>query len=396
MGYTEKTTQRTFDLKLNLHCKNCAKYVRKIVLEIEGVDSIDIDEDLELGKATISGNVDPQTVIKKLKDAKKHAKLLGKEEEERPPEEMQIVLQQNPVRIDQRKVVPQPPGLICKSVDKPMEREIHGCDPNAYQLFKFLGLISETVDKPMEMKIHDCLKHDHELEPKSYNKPFKCNRCREDGFTLGYRCKHCSYGLHKGCLNPKPEITHDLFPGSIFKFCEEPGNFCDACGMEIHGHSYSCKEDGLDLHPACSKLPGKLPISGRDFVLCKEFKYKCFWCKREKPSWLVETKFAGLCYVSKRDKFSCHVHCLSLVMQENWKRGRGDLDPDDDNDDANDAISKVLVNVDLKRMTIAKGSGGKGGGKFPRVVTVFLKTIISILFGDPTGLIVCALSELVK
>ncbi|XP_058197662.1 uncharacterized protein LOC131313390 [Rhododendron vialii] len=229
MGYTEKT-QRTFDLKLNLHCKNCANDVRKIVLKIEGVVSIDIDKDLELGKSTISGNVNPQTVIKKLKDrANKHAKLLGKEEEECPPkinhQEMQIVLQQNPVRIDQQKVASQPPGIISKSVDKPMERDIHDCDPkfwsilltvtcfHAYRSFQFLlGLISEAVGKLMEMEIHDCdPKHDHELELKSYNKPFKCNKCREDGFTSGYRCKHCVYDLHKDCLEPKPTIKHDLF-----------------------------------------------------------------------------------------------------------------------------------------------------------------------------------------
>ncbi|KAF7120445.1 hypothetical protein RHSIM_Rhsim13G0023700 [Rhododendron simsii] len=372
MGYTEKTMQRTFDLKLNLHCKNCANDVKKIVRKIKGVDSIDIDKDLELGKATISGNVDPQTVIKKLKDAKKHAKLLGKEEEEeRPPKsnhpEMHNVLQQNPVRIDRRKVAPQPPGLISKIVDKPMEMEIHDCDP----------------------------KHDHGFELKSYNKPFKCNRCREDGFTSGYRCKHCIYDLHKGCRNPKSNITHDLFPESIFKFCEEPGNFCDACGMEIHGHSYSCEEDNLDLHPACSKLPGKLRISGTDFVLCEKVKYKCFWCKKEKPSWFAKTKVAGLCYVSERNKFSCHVHCLSLVMQEAWKRGRGDVDRNGDDDD-NDGISKALGKMDLKLVATAKGGGGEGGGLFLGAVTIFLKMIISILFGDPTGLIVSALTELVK
>ncbi|KAI8522857.1 hypothetical protein RHMOL_Rhmol13G0029400 [Rhododendron molle] len=130
--------------------------------------------------------------------------------------------------------------------------------------------------------------------------------------------------------------------------------------MEIHGHSYSCKEDKTYLHPAC---------------------------------WLAET---GLSYVSKRDKFSCHVHCLSLVMHEAWKRGRGDLDRDDDNDDDNDAISKAMEKVDLKLMATAKGSGGEGGGLFLGAVTIFLKTIISVLFGDPTGLIVCALTELVK
>lgn len=255
------------------------------------------------------------------------------------------------------------------------------------------GLISKPVDKPLKIETHDCdPNHDHELELKNYNKPFKCDKCREDGFTSGYRCKHCVYDLHKGCMNPKPEITHDLFQGSNFKFCEKPGKICDACGMEIHGHSYSCREDNLDLHPACSQLPGKLCFGGTYFELCKKVKYKCFWCKREKPRWLAETKVAGLCYVSERNKFSCHVHCISQVMQEAWKRGA--LDRNDDDDDY--GISKAVEKVDLKLVVNAKESGGKGSVMFLGAVTIFLKTIIGILFGDPTGLIVSVLTELVK
>ncbi|KAE9460591.1 hypothetical protein C3L33_07493, partial [Rhododendron williamsianum] len=288
MGYYTEKTQRTFDLKLNLHCKHCVNDVRKIVLKIEGVVSIDIDKDLELGKATISGNVDPQTVIKKLKDrANKHAELLGKKKNAHP---------------------------------KSTTRRCKLC----------------------------CSKIQFELIN---------GRCREDGFTSGYRCKHCIYDLHKGCLNPKPKLTHDLFPGSIFKFRlkfrQKPEKICDACGMEIHGHSYSCKEDKLDLHPACSKLQGNCALAARTSCSAKR---------------------------SKRDKFCCHVHCLSLVMQEAWKRGRGDLDRNDDDDD-NDAISKALEKVDLKLVATAKGSGGEGGGLFLGAVTIFLKTIISILFG---------------
>lgn len=112
-----ENTRRTFELKLNLHCKNCANDVKKIVLKIEGVDSVDIDRDLELGKATISGNVNPQTIIKKLKDHNKHAELVGKVEESPAMInhlEMQIVLQPNPVRnlLQQQKVAPQLPGNI--------------------------------------------------------------------------------------------------------------------------------------------------------------------------------------------------------------------------------------------------------------------------------------------
>lgn len=57
--------------------------VKKLVLKIQGVDSIKIEG--EEAMATISGNVDPHRVIKELEKDKTSAQLLG-EEEESPPQ----------------------------------------------------------------------------------------------------------------------------------------------------------------------------------------------------------------------------------------------------------------------------------------------------------------------
>ncbi|XP_058204309.1 uncharacterized protein LOC131318504 [Rhododendron vialii] len=363
----QENSRRTFVLKLKLHCaycEGCVGKVKKLVKTIQGVDSIKIEEE---GKATISGNVDPHRVIKELEKHEKirSAELWGEEEEEEESpvpqvneEEMQISVRKIS---DQRKVAPQHPGVIGRPSDKPMAKRIHDCYP----------------------------KHDHELELRSYNKPFKCDGCKEEGIKTRYRCEPCNYDLHEGCMYPKPMITHDLFQGSKFVFHHEPGKICHACGRKICGYSYHCEEDHLDLHPRCSNLSGKLSIGDTEFVLRKKAKKNCFWCQKKQPSWLVKKNVQGWCYVSKCNKFYCHVYCVSQMVLEAWRRG--DLDrKDDDNDD--DVTSMALEKVDLK--LVAK-SGGGGSSGFLKTISMFLRAIIGILFGDPTVVILSMLVELI-
>lgn len=66
---------QTCVLKVNIHCEGCKLKVRKILQKIDGVYKTHIDSDL--GKVTVSGNVDPNTLIKKLSKSGKHAELWG-------------------------------------------------------------------------------------------------------------------------------------------------------------------------------------------------------------------------------------------------------------------------------------------------------------------------------
>ncbi|PKA62285.1 Heavy metal-associated isoprenylated plant protein 26 [Apostasia shenzhenica] len=61
-------------LKVNIHCDGCKQKVKKLLQKIDGVYQTAIDA--EQGKVTVSGNVDPATLIKKLNKAGKHAELL--------------------------------------------------------------------------------------------------------------------------------------------------------------------------------------------------------------------------------------------------------------------------------------------------------------------------------
>ncbi|GLT78995.1 hypothetical protein SLA2020_505090 [Shorea laevis] len=70
----EPLKYKTWVLKVSIHCEACKKKVKKILTNIEGVYATDID--LRQQKVTVTGNVDSETLIKKLiKKTGKHAEL---------------------------------------------------------------------------------------------------------------------------------------------------------------------------------------------------------------------------------------------------------------------------------------------------------------------------------
>ncbi|KAL6548258.1 hypothetical protein OROGR_008679 [Orobanche gracilis] len=64
---------QTWVLKVSIHCQGCKKKVKKVLQTIDGVYTIDIDSQQQ--KVTVTGNIDPQTLIKKLVKSGKHAEL---------------------------------------------------------------------------------------------------------------------------------------------------------------------------------------------------------------------------------------------------------------------------------------------------------------------------------
>ncbi|CAA2953737.1 heavy metal-associated isoprenylated plant 34 [Olea europaea subsp. europaea] len=73
---------QTCVLKVNIHCDGCKQKIKKKLLKIEGVYSVKIDVDQ--GKVTVSGNVDPATLIKKLDKSGKRAELWGAQKGHNP------------------------------------------------------------------------------------------------------------------------------------------------------------------------------------------------------------------------------------------------------------------------------------------------------------------------
>ncbi|KAM0001955.1 putative heavy metal-associated domain, HMA, heavy metal-associated domain superfamily [Helianthus debilis subsp. tardiflorus] len=72
--------KQTFSLKVNIHCDGCKHKVRKILKKIEGVYSVDIDSGQQ--KVNVSGNVDSNTLIKKLIKSGKYAEVWPSSDQE--------------------------------------------------------------------------------------------------------------------------------------------------------------------------------------------------------------------------------------------------------------------------------------------------------------------------
>ncbi|CAI9765862.1 unnamed protein product [Fraxinus pennsylvanica] len=64
---------QTWVLKVSIHCQGCKRKVKKVLQAIEGVYTINIDA--KQRKVIVTGNIDAQTLIKKLVRNGKHAEL---------------------------------------------------------------------------------------------------------------------------------------------------------------------------------------------------------------------------------------------------------------------------------------------------------------------------------
>ncbi|KAL2534634.1 heavy metal-associated isoprenylated plant protein 35-like [Abeliophyllum distichum] len=64
---------QTWFLKVSIHCQGCKRKVKKVLQAIEGVYTTNIDAQQQ--KVTVTGNIDAETLIKKLVKNGKHAEL---------------------------------------------------------------------------------------------------------------------------------------------------------------------------------------------------------------------------------------------------------------------------------------------------------------------------------
>lgn len=85
---------RTWILKVSIHCEACKKKVKKVLQNIDGVYTTTIDSQQQ--KATVTGNVDGETLIKKLAKTGKHAELLPENFEKKPGKSKNNKKQTNP------------------------------------------------------------------------------------------------------------------------------------------------------------------------------------------------------------------------------------------------------------------------------------------------------------
>ncbi|MCD7456670.1 hypothetical protein HAX54_032726 [Datura stramonium] len=70
----ELLNYKTWVLKVSIHCEGCKRKVKKILQQVPGVYAIDID--LKQQKATVTGNVEAEALLRKLHKSGKHAELV--------------------------------------------------------------------------------------------------------------------------------------------------------------------------------------------------------------------------------------------------------------------------------------------------------------------------------
>ena len=252
-----------------------------------------------------------------------------------------------------------------------------------------LSLVQKATKKGKTCTSHP----EYELKLKNYDKPYICSGCKEHGFGKRYRCEECDYELHKDCMFTTPTTSHQFFRNSTFKFYEQPPSkcnnlycddckrYCDACGKHVKGFVYHCPKTGMDMHPCCCNLKNELEIDGVKFRL-RETLSKCSWCNQTKikDGW---SKIKGWSYVSECNTYNFHVYCTMEMVFEGWKHGT-----------AKDNDCLALENLELRSIQGHLNRNRGRGTKYLRMAKIFLKTIISILIGDPTNILASVLVDL--
>jgi len=211
-----------------------------------------------------------------------------------------------------------------------------------------------------------------------------------NGIGQVYRCRDCDYVLGMECMFPSGKITPQFLQDNTFIFMEEPtprktrcsdptcnkhDRYCDACGKAVHGFVYHCKETSFDLHPRCAVLETEFCIEGVNFRLNKKSKpRKCDWCRSK----LVEgsdDKVPGWFYESENKDYNYHVFCImDMAIQSCMSTSGGG------------EYSLALETLELPSK-IVKRRNGKDGGKYWKILKVFISTVLSIIFGDPTAIL---------
>ncbi|OVA04300.1 Heavy metal-associated domain [Macleaya cordata] len=78
---SEPLNYKTWVLKVSIHCEGCKRKVKKILQSIDGIYDIKIDS--KQHRVTVIGNVNGETLVKKLSKSGKHAELLPQKAEKK-------------------------------------------------------------------------------------------------------------------------------------------------------------------------------------------------------------------------------------------------------------------------------------------------------------------------
>ncbi|KAI3770704.1 hypothetical protein L6452_01845 [Arctium lappa] len=76
-------SKKRWVLRVSIHCEGCKRKVKKLLQSLPGVDDIEIETKLQ--RVVVTGDVSPESLIRKLVKAGKHAELWPETPPEKPP-----------------------------------------------------------------------------------------------------------------------------------------------------------------------------------------------------------------------------------------------------------------------------------------------------------------------
>ncbi|KAH9617889.1 hypothetical protein KSS87_023516 [Heliosperma pusillum] len=183
----------------------------------------------------------------------------------------------------------------------------------------------------------------------------------------GYECKFLERPLPCACRN-RSKCKHG-------DYCRS----CDACGVTVEGDVYHCATEDWDFHTHCVNLQSEICIDDVIFRLKMQGPSKCLWCNKHLlPG--ASKNIPGWSYVSNHNGYSLHVNCVMDMVNQH-------------DNTSNSSGSDMSLALQGKELTLqSKSKGSKEKSKWLKIFQVFLKTVLSILIGDPTTIIVSTMA----
>ncbi|KAF8409854.1 hypothetical protein HHK36_002372 [Tetracentron sinense] len=222
----------------------------------------------------------------------------------------------------------------------------------------------------------------HRLKLEYTEIPFNCDGCKEAGIGLKYKCEDCELDLHKACAVAPPVITHPFYKKCEFQFHHRPPGtvmrICDACGNDILGFVYHCKQCDFDLHPCCANLPQVLNDGQHNLYLCFKLSSSCHRCGGKGPGWS---------YRSECKNYNLHVSCVKELLVESWQAMYLNVDQN--------KAREIQTRIPRLRGTLQNHPTRARGVKVSRcsqIAGAAVRVIVSAILGDPTAIISAALS----
>ncbi|CAI0377579.1 unnamed protein product [Linum tenue] len=213
----------------------------------------------------------------------------------------------------------------------------------------------------------------HKLRYEFTEFPFKCDGCKEAGIGSRFRCSTCDFDLHQHCAVPSPySLHHPFYTKCSFQFFSRPPGdvprYCNACGRDVAGFLYHCRDCGFDLHPCCAKLPVVIDDGEVKLYLYRKVSSPCHRCGRKGRSWS---------YRSTCKKYNLHVACVKDMLVENWAGGGG-----------GGSSRRFGTRIPTLKNTVNVQRKSKGKvKKCCEVAGLGVQFIVAAVLGDPTALI---------